>query len=270
MLEKEVQKFGRKKQKKYVAFTMIEMLITMVIIAAIFLAIGSVISNMIKTSNTVSSRMLIREEGEYLAEVFRKYLRNSSVDNVRVYHRENPTITFDGYYGVSSLDGEAIPPDLEHPATEIHFRPSGDATNKVVCMGFFKDGDQGYIVRTTNNLEASWNDYDPERCFPDDPPSDQIFRKNFASLNSDLVYIEGLEIEQVRTATNVYYTIHIDMKPAWGLGGLSNYRDKDGAPKYRKSFVVQTRQLFYHAFRQRLGGIEIVEGPSPFDDELFF
>lgn len=249
---------------------MVEMLITMIIIAAIFLAIGSVISNMIKTSNTVSSRMLIREEGEYLAEVFRKYLRNSSADNVRLYYRGNATITFDDYYGVSSLGGEALPPDVDMPATEIHFRPSGDATNKVVCMGFFKDGNKGYIVRTTNDLAGSWNNYEPETCFPEAPSSDQIFRKNFASLNSDLVYIEGLEIEQVRTATNVYYTIHIDMKPAWGLGGLSNYRDKDGAPKYRKSFVVQTRQLFYHAFRQRLGDIEIDEGSSPFDDSFFF
>jgi prepilin-type N-terminal cleavage/methylation domain-containing protein len=230
--------------KKYKGFTMIEMLITMMLLAMIFLAINSVVVNMMKTSNVASSRMIVREEGEYLAEVFRKYIRNSSADSVKVYFRENPRVGFEDYE-VTSVFGSATEdiPDEEF-ATEIHFQPSGDTTGKVVCIGFFKDSDDhGYIVRTANVLQGPWNDYDPNWCFQ--PFPDSNFRKNFVSLTSDLVYVEDLEIIRDRTSANVYYTINIDMKPAWSIGGLSNYRDIEGAPKYRKSFVVQTRQLFH-------------------------
>jgi prepilin-type N-terminal cleavage/methylation domain-containing protein len=234
---------------KYEGFTMIEMLISMLIMALIFLAIGNVLSTMIKTSNTVSSRMLIREEGEFLAEIFRKYIRNSSADNVKLYTRENSRIRFSDYE-VDSLLGEPFlyDPEAGGSATEIHFRPSADSRNKVVCMGFFNDhddGDRGYLIRSVTNFTGSWNDYEAEMCFPTLSLSSQDFRKNFATLNSDLVHIRGLEIMRDNTSTNIYYSIDIDMEPSWGVGGLSNYRDSEGTPKYRKSFVVQTRQLYH-------------------------
>ncbi len=240
-------------KNKHMGFTMIEMLLTMGIISIIFLAIGGVLSTMIRTSNTVSSRMLIREEGEYLAEVFRKYIRNSSADNVKMYFREDPTIEF-ADYEVQNFSSEYEEYEFEHFsidnfATEIHLRPPADAMNKVICIGFFRDtsdDDKGYIVRAVNFFPGQWHDYTPDMCFPQGGNVlDQDFRKSFVPLNSDLVYIDGLEIRRDTTATNVYYTIDIDMSPSWGIGGVSNYRDHEGSITHRKSFVVQTRQLFH-------------------------
>ena len=248
-----------KKKQKYAAFTFVEMLITMVVLSIIFLAIGNVVLSMIKSSNLVSGRMLVREEGDYLAEVFRKYIRNSSADSVRLYFRENPTIKFSGYE-VSEISSEEVvpysPADMDAFATEIHFRPSGDSKGKVVCIGFFRDPDGiGYIVRTLNYMKEgeSWSSYSPETCFPEDSPYlDDDFRMNFLALNSYLVHIEGLEIRREgldafgeRLSRNAYYSIDIDMNPSWGVGGLSNYRSIEGSPTYRKSLVVQTRQLHY-------------------------
>ncbi len=226
---------------------MIEMLITMMILAFIFLAVGSVLLNMIKTSNVVSSRVVIRGEGEYLEEVFRKYIRNSSADSIRLYARSNPRVNFSNYE-VSSILGlpDGNVSDI-NPATEIHFRPTSESGNKIVCIGFFESDDRGYVIRTSNYipLGETWSNYNPEWCFPSNPIFDQEFRKNFVTLNTDLVFVDGLEIRRARTSTNAYYSVDIDMQPAWGVGGLSNYKDIDGAPKYRKSFVVQTRQIFH-------------------------
>ena len=220
------------------------MLITMAVMIIVFLAVGNLLNTLIKTSNTVSSRMLVREEGEYLAEVFRKYIRNSSVDNVRLFYRDDPTIVFGENYQVNSIAGSVETLADVDFATELHFHPSVD-TNRVVCMGFFKDGNdenKGYIVRSSVTGVSIAGGYEPSMCFN---PSSGDFKKNFMVLNSDLVYVEGLEVRQDTTTTNVYYSIDIDMKPYWGLGGMSNYRDTEGSPRYRKSFVVQTR-LLYH------------------------
>ncbi len=224
------------------------MLIVMIVLIIVFLAIGNVLNTMIKTSNTVSSRMLVREEGEYLAEVFRKYIRNSSSDNFRLYHRSSPSISFGENYQVESMSGDFVEYDeseLDFYATEIHFRPSVAVTDKIVCLGFFEDGDRGYIVRSVVRFPGSLfasDEYEPNECFN---PSGQDFRKNFAVLNSNLVYIDGLRVTRDTTTTNVYYSIDVDMQPRWGVGGMSNYRSPDGSPTYRKSFVVQTRQLFH-------------------------
>ncbi len=233
-----------KKKKKYLGFTIVEMLITMAVLMILFLAIGSVITNMLVASNTISSRMIVREEGEYLAEVFRKYVRNSSADGVKLYSRDDPLIEFNDDWEVKSIQGDYS--ECTSSCTEIHFRPTGESANKVVCFGFFEDDDGiGYLVRSVNELSGNWGSYDPETCFPSSPSANQIFRKNFVVLNSDLVYIDGLKIEKTETSSNVYYSFDIDMRPYWGLGGMSNYRSLDGSPKYRKSFVVQTRQIFY-------------------------
>ncbi len=238
--------------KKYSGFTLVEMLISMIVLMIVFLAIGNVLNTMIKTSNTVSGRMLVREEGEYLAEVFRRYIRNSRIDDVKLYFRDGASISFDKDYSVISIEGVAQDPNPseEKFATEIHYRPTvlgtgeDQETDRVVCIGFFEEGEKGYIVRSVVNFVGDWNDYAPEQCFPPSATGTD-FRKNFVVLNSDLVYIEGLSIRNYATNINVYYEIDIDMQPRWGVGGLSNYRDADGSPTYRKSFVVQTRRLSY-------------------------
>jgi prepilin-type N-terminal cleavage/methylation domain-containing protein len=236
------------KKEKYTGFTLIEMLITMAILMVIFLAMGNIVVNMLTASNSVSTRMLVREEGEYMAEVLRKYLRNSSADNVELYVRDEPEIVFADYEAVEiNYDGnsEARELGVDESATEIHFRPSADATNKVICLGFFRtEQGRGYLIRASNDFSGSWNDYDPETCFPEEPSSDPDFRKNFGILNSDLIYIEGFSIQEDRTSSNVYYSIDIDMRPFWGLGGAANYYSSvDNSPLYRKSLVVQTRLL---------------------------
>lgn len=234
-------------EKKYSGFTIVEMLITMAVLMILFLAIGSVITNMLVASNTISSRMMVREEGEHLAEIFRKYVRNSSTDGVKLYTRNNPEISFNEDFEVTLIGDSAS--ECSFGCTEIHFRPTGESANKVVCFGYFEDSDAedgaGYIVRSVSEFNGSWSDYEASTCFPSSPSTDQLFRKNFVVLNSDLVYVDGLEIQQTQTSSNVYYSFDIDMKPYWGLGSMSNYRTLDGSPKYRKSFVVQTRQIFY-------------------------
>ncbi len=226
------------KQKKYQGFTMIEMLITMVVLMIIFLAVGSLVNNMIKASNTVSSRMLVREESEYFAEVFRKYIRNSRVDNVKLYHRDLTELSFNHNLEVvlSSADPTEVL-GVDQKFTEIHIQSTDGKSDKVICIGFFS----GYLVRSVGNFQG-WLDYQPEDCFPRGA-GDEMFRKNFVILNTDLISVEGLSIEKHESSTNIYYSIDIDVKPAWGVGGASNYRTKDGSPIYRKSFVVQTRRV---------------------------
>jgi Tfp pilus assembly protein PilV len=244
----------KKKYKKYKGFSLIQMLISIIILAIILLAINNVIVTMIRTSNTISSRMLVREESEYIAEVMRKYLRNSSADNVRLYVRSNPRISLSINGEVNSITGDLkeIEWNNSEIGTEIHFRSSADSENKVICIGYFENHDVdspviGYVMRSVNeiNTERGWSDYQPSNCFPGEPQMNDIFRKNIAFLNSDLISIEDLSIRRDRTNVQVFYSIDIDVRPVWGVGGLSNYRDEDGAPKYRKSFVVQTRQFFH-------------------------
>jgi len=239
---------------RYGGFTLVEMLLTMAILSALFLAIGGLLQNMIKSSEYASSRMLMREEGEFLGEIFRKYLRNSSVDNVALYYREDPVVEFSDDYEIERLSSSDIILDLRdpenplpHPATEIHFRPSGDSTGRVICIGFFRDqGGKGRIIKSSGYFDGGWTDlggfeqYDPEECFPTSPTP--LFRKEAFILSSDLVHMDSLGIQAHMANLNIYYVIDIDMKPAWGWKALTKSLDDDKV-KLRKSIFVETRQL---------------------------
>jgi type II secretory pathway pseudopilin PulG len=237
----------RIKTKKYKAFTLMEMIVVMALIFIVFLAFVSVLTSMMRASNTVSARMVSRQEGEYISEVFRKFIRNASYDSIRVYRRHNPRITF-------SMDGEKV--NYSHViniaplgytllssaggtgGTEIHFRPSGNP-NEVVCMGFFEDTvtGRGYIIRSKVTYAQPWHAYNPNLCFS---PATQDFRKNFMILNSDLIHIDTFTIDFSGGGLNNYYTFEMEMEPQLGVGGFSYYRDTR-LPTYIKTFVVQTR-----------------------------
>ena len=235
------------KMKKYQAFTLMEMIIVMALIFVVFLAFVSVLTAMMRSSNTVSARMVCRQEGEYISEVFRKFIRNASYESIRVYRRNNPSITFEAddervnYSNVLDIS-PSNPTTLGGAGgsggTEIHYRPSANP-REVVCMGFFQDTatERGYIIRSKVTYTDHWSAYNPNSCFN---PGNDEFRKNFMILNSDLVHIEEFSIAFSAGGLNNYYTFEIEMEPQLGVGGYSNYIDTN-LPNYIKTFVVQTR-----------------------------
>jgi len=251
------------KKKKYEGFTMIEMIIVMGLIFIVFVAFASVLTSLMRASNTVSARILVRQEGEYLSEVFRKHIRNANHSAIRVYRSRDPDvpgigivipdITFEYdedenivYSNVESLRQTASTIVVHSGrGTELHFRPSGN-TDEVVCIGYFEDtiSGRGYIARSKTTLPSTWQNYEPSDCFIEENSSgNQEFRKNFMVLNSDLVNIDDFEVHVANISggpINNYYTFTIKMTPQLGLGGFSNYNETN-LPQYVKTFVVQTR-----------------------------
>ncbi len=245
--------YKKNKKQNYASFTLIEMMIVMAVTVIIFAATSSILTSMMKASNTVTSRVVVREEGEYLSEIIRKHVRNASYDVIRVYNRPNSRIRFDfdnpnvNYAYVKSLLGtpSLVDPTTGGQGTEIHFRPS-DNPREMVCIGFFGDEwstGRGYIIRSKVDLPGDFtlSTYNPNTCFPPNNTShSQDFRNNFMVLNSDLVNIENLRISLAPGGLNNYYTFEITIEPQLGLGGFSRYNE-NSFPDYVKTFVVQTR-----------------------------
>lgn len=141
------------KQKTYEGFSLIEMLITMIIMSIIMVVVSSSLTTLVKVSLVSSAKMKLRTESEYVLELVRRTVRNSNPDDVYIYNSLN-TREYDLNTGeVKTKDSElanlpnvynsadqAVKPEgtigaLNTVGNEIHFRPYG--YEEWICIGFF-------------------------------------------------------------------------------------------------------------------------------------
>lgn len=185
------------RNKTYEAFSLVEMLITMVIIGIVMVTSALVLTTLIKVSTVTTNKTRVRTESEYMQEILKRTIRTTDPSNVQLYNTietDNPKI----YNPESSLvtgsdDAYEYPLDVNLKGNEIHLRPFG--SNRWTCVGFFKSGEmeridntvpEGYILKTSMPEEK----YAPDKCFnsTENDPS------NYIVLNSRFVNVSKLEM----------------------------------------------------------------------------
>lgn len=186
---------------KYEAFSLIEMLITIVILGLLMLTCAIVLTTLIRVSTVASNKARVRTESEYMQELLKRTIRTTDPASANLYDSagryyipENSTITpFEG--GSTPYDHELGEGDL---GNEIHLRPFG--SSRWICVGFFlgyngeKESDgtpKGYILKTTmEDME-----YLPENCF-----NSAINKpENYIVLNSRFVNVSDMKISHTIT-----------------------------------------------------------------------
>ncbi len=241
----------------YRSFTLVEMIIVMFITAIIFIAFGNVLTNLMRASNSITARTNMRQEGEYLQEIITRHIRNAHKDDgVRIYVN---VVDEDGDIEFETDEGNLLfnrnptfypsrdrgSPLENESGVEIHYRPSA-SMGEIVCIGYFRlDENRVFIARNKIEYDDDWETYEDEDgpCFnPEHDNYGDQFLKDFMILNSDLVSIEGFDINRQEGGINDIFMFDITMEPRYGVGGMSSYElGSENMPEHVKSFVVQTR-----------------------------
>jgi type II secretory pathway pseudopilin PulG len=221
---------------KYEAFSLVEMLLTIVIIGMVMLISSVTLTSLIKVSTVASNKIRARNESEFVLELVRRTVRNSdpsdvlifSTQEARKFDFETMTIVDTGLEDIESVYQELDENDI---GNEIHFRPYG--YKDWICLGFFEsssDSEKGYILRTSAEDLAGQH----ENCFSN--------AQYIIVLNSDYVDTNSFNIAYtVSNDGNYLIRFDIESEPVdWYLGS--------GAPIKRTVFrqgIVSTEGLIW-------------------------
>lgn len=228
--------------KKYEGFSLVEMLITIVIMGMVMLIASVTLTTLIKISTVSSNKTRVRNETEFVLELVRRTVRNSNPADVMIYNSLDARM-YDSENGVVKDNPEvadistiyATPLNENVVGNEIHFKPYG-YTNWI-CIGFFKDMDpqkeMGYLIKTST--QDLWGN--AEKCFDG---TTEDYRMYTIGLNSDNVDINSFNIAYTKS-TGGNYIIRFDLSAEpidWYLA--------KGAPVNREVFrqaVVSTEGI---------------------------
>lgn len=228
--------------KKYEGFSLVEMLITIVIMGMVMLIASVTLTTLIKISTVSSNKTRVRNETEFVLELVRRTVRNSNPADVMIYNSLDARM-YDSANDVVITNPEipdiaaiyAVPLGENVTGNEIHFKPYG-YTNWI-CIGFFRDADpaneMGYVIKTsTQDLFGN-----AEKCFDRTNPDYSMYT---IGLNSENVDINSFNIAYTES-TGANYIIRFDLSAqpvTWYLA--------KGAPVNREVFrqaVVSTEGI---------------------------
>lgn len=206
----------KKLLKKYEAYSLVEMLITIVIIGIVMLIASVTLTTLIKISTVSSNKTRVRTESEFVLELVRRTVRNSNPSDVYIYNsttarKYDPggNIVIDEFgANLSAVYGSSL--GENQVGNEIHFRPYG--YESWVCIAFFTstlDPEIGYIVKTTAADLTGRH----QNCF------DEEYTGYMIPLNSEIVDIDNFEIAYtVLDDSNYMIRFDIDAEPTeWYL-----------------------------------------------------
>lgn len=220
--------------KIYEGFSLVEMLLTMIIIGFVFLLVSTVLSTLIKVSTISTAKTTVRSESEFILELIRRNVRNSNVGDVLIYSTSGRT--YDGETIVESGDilGYDSPLDAGEEGNEIHFRPNG--YSRWVCIGFFLDTDDpdvGYILKSSTDDMSS----DHSICFDQDTSD---YEKYTIQLNSEDVDIDSFRVKYIESTYENYMIIaDISAEPVYWYEGSGKLFNRE----VNRQVVVSTEGL---------------------------
>jgi Tfp pilus assembly protein PilW len=211
------------RRKKYEAFSLVEMLITTVLLGFIMLISALVLTTLIKVSTTSTNKARVRTDSEYVLELLKRTIRTTDPNFVKIYNSSERK--YDANTGfVSSGDFEEID-TIGVTGNEIHIRPNN--SQRWICLAYYKgvntDKDnagniKGYILKTSM-MDIGDTKEDHSKCFvPSENPS-----YNYMILNSRFVNIEEFKIQQKPTV-DFNKIIQFDLKASainWYFGNGS-------------------------------------------------
>lgn len=236
--------------KTFKAFSLVEMLITLGIMAIVIMIATQTLTTLLRVSTITRYKTMTRNEMDFSMELTERLLANSNVSDVyifnsfdsRYYDIENNTVENVGAANIPAVyDSQLLPGVL---GNEIHFRPYGYSL--WVCIGFFEtqrdldnnpvDREAVILRRTMSSLAAGH-----QHCFVDEGepnPAHPIL-----VLNSDDVNVKDFNISYTRSLSynNVFF-IDMEMEPkVW----LPSERSTIERSVYRQS-IITTKGLTWY------------------------
>ncbi len=201
-------------KKKYEGYSLVEMLITIVIIGVVMLIASVTLTTLIKISTVSSNKTRARTDSEFILELVRRTVRNSNPSDVYIYDSSSARKYDPEDNIVVDELGANLPVTYGTALTsgnEIHFRPYG--YESWVCIAFFTstlDPEMGYIVKTT----AADLTGQHQNCFA------QGYTGYIIPLNSEVVDVDSFQIAYTELDDlNYMIRFDIDVQPTeWYLG----------------------------------------------------
>lgn len=229
----------------YPAVSLVEMLLTMVILSFVMVLSGVVLTTMIRTAGIANARTTIRSDTEFILELLKRNVRNSQPQDIRLFNVKNRyfnekenKLVFDMTENQDIIDTSYEVPILQSQiGNELQFRPIG--SNKWVCIGLFpsneKESDgsrKGFILKSESN-----NLVNPQDCFNSSEASNNIIVLN--SYDSD---VKSLKISFYYGYNgNTIYLIETTVWPLYWVGKKADIR-----PEYTKQIITSTQKLTWN------------------------
>ena len=219
--------------KKFKAFSLVEMIITLGIMSIVVLIATQTLNTVFRVSTISKFKTVTRNEMSFSMELVERLLANSNVRDVyiynptpsdgvnqpiRYYNEERGDIVEEGNllttYGVETNPGDT--------GTEIHIRPYG--YDMWVCIGYFLGKDtegnltgDGYLLKRTVD-QLGYSNTDHSLCFSSDYNKTE---EPILILNSEDVNVNSFLISYIKSSdiNNVFY-VDMEMEPtSWVPGG---------------------------------------------------
>lgn len=148
----------KKLLKKYMGFSLIEMLMTIMILSIVMLMVATTLNTVIKVSNTANSKNQARSDINFIMDLLNRSISNSQLDDIYIFNsssvrRFNLTTGLPTISTIGSTDVSYNTTDYELAnivnANEIHVKLYGYTV--WTCFGYFKDSNDeyGYLVKAT-------------------------------------------------------------------------------------------------------------------------
>ena len=164
----------RKINKKYNGFSLIELLLTTMILMVIMMLVATTLNTVIKVSNTTNSKNTARSNITYIMDFMSRALGNAELADVYLFNSSNVRFLDEGVGGkltifsipLGSTYADGNLGDVAKDGNEIHIKLYG--YDDWTCIGWFKDRtnpEYGYLVRTVYEGEFA---ADHSTCFDED------------------------------------------------------------------------------------------------------
>lgn len=217
------------KRETYEGFSMVEMLITTVILGFIMLMSALVLTTLIRVSTTSTNKARVRTDSEYVLELLRRTIKTTDPNYVKIYNSSKRTYDANsGNVNISAGDFKEVTA-IGETGNEIHIRPNN--SQRWICLAYYKgrktDTDntgkvKGYILKTSMmNMEDSLVGH--QNCFNNIPISEDSEYNYNMVLNSRFVNIEDFKI-QLKPTVDFNKIIQFDLKSSavnWYFGSGS-------------------------------------------------
>jgi hypothetical protein len=210
-------------KKKFEAFSLVEMLITLGIMSLVLLIATQTLVTIFKVSTITQLKTTARNEINFATDLMEKLLANSNVADVYIYEGTNDIRAYDSTNGTIFSEQSSDQLALEYDSrkgdlgNEIHIRPYGYSL--WVCIGYFngyEDESSGYLIkRTLPDLNDGHH-----TCFD----TDDIGTYPILVLNSEDVNVNDFKISYIKSSdlNNVFY-VDSEMEPVhWVPGDRSS------------------------------------------------
>lgn len=227
--------------KKYIGFSFIELLLTMMILGVIMLLVSTTLNTVIRASNTANSKNLARSDINYVMDIYNRLLTNAELTDIYLFNSESvrnfalvggiPRITTKGSGVGNTYVGDALTLDGGELGNEVHVKLYGYSL--WTCLGYFRDSanEYGYIVKT-----SARNLTDHASCFSD--------TASITILHSFAVNAEDLTINYVDMGDdrNSMFLVNATLSPLfWPLSNTSLV-----TKEVSRQIVVSTQALTWY------------------------